>query len=184
MLYLRTSFFQCLRLRGRKQPRKRATSSIYIRQGWVRTTPIIAIWSQPYLQISIAFRLKANSSRASARNKTVRWSPSMIHDEPAALTSEEFDSLVEVGEGGPARHSAGTLGASGCVGLCIKAPRSSRTHGIRQASPRSGQRSSILNSPTGAPCAKSQLFAPTRVRGASWSIYKYKLYGPELLGVL
>jgi hypothetical protein len=34
-----------------------------------------------------------------ARNKTVRWSPSMIHDEPAVLTSEEFDSLVEVGEG-------------------------------------------------------------------------------------
>ena len=30
----------------------------------------------------------------------MRWSPSMIHDEPGALTSEEFDSLVEVGEGG------------------------------------------------------------------------------------
>src|SRR5438874_13681346 len=91
---LRTSFFHCLRLRGRKQPRKRATSSIYMRQGWVRTTPIIAIWSQPYLPTSIAFRLIT-----SARNKTVRWSPSMIHDEPAVLTSEEFDSLVEVGEG-------------------------------------------------------------------------------------
>src|SRR3954454_6301064 len=91
---LRSSFFQCLRLRGRKQPRKRATSSIYMRQGSVRTTPIIAIWSQPYLQNSIAFRVITY-----ARNNAVRWTPSRIHDDPAVLTSEEFDSLVEVGEG-------------------------------------------------------------------------------------